>query len=611
MRLTTLLLLLITTTSFGQAPYLERKITISFEKEPIESSLNKISEAGGFVFSYNPDILEQRKTVTQKFTNRSVREVLDEIFQGTVQYKARGKHIILTAAPRSSKSVPAVVSGYVVDESTGERLKDVSIYDPVTLTSVTTDSYGYFEIKIDRAPSDIILSVNRQNYTDTLIAVTDRNRLVKIPIKLNQVRIDTDKFAVLADSVNQKLKRAWRWSSDWFNDNINLRNIDDSLYRPFQVSFVPFVGTNHKMSAHVINDFSLNIIGGYALGVRKAEVGGVFNLVRGHVTGFQAAGVYNRVGGNVTGAQVAGVFNENAGRTDGFQAAGVMNINTGDAAGFSVAGVGNIAAGQTAPAQVAGVFNIAGGKESPSPMQIGGVLNIAAADVKGLQIGGVFNIAGRQVGGAQIAGVFNVAGTEVNGTQISGVINIAPKVRGNQIGLINIADSVKGIPVGLMSLVAKGYHKIEISVDEVFYNNIAFRTGVRHFYNILHVGAKPSTYGEENTVWTFGYGIGASAKIARKLYMDFDLTSNQIVNGGTIEALHLLNKAYLGFEFQVLKKMSINAGATLNGLVTETDYDAYPTLFTGYQPDIIVDRKVGRHHNLKMWMGAKVGIRFF
>src|SRR5690606_28253556 len=149
---------------------------------------------------------------------------------------------------------PAIVSGYVVDESTGERLRDVSIYDPVTLSSAVTDSYGYFEIKIDRPPSEIILSVNREHYVDTVLAVQNEGRLLNIPIRVNK-----EKLAVLADSVNQKLKRFWQKSETWFNNiNINLRNIDDSLYRSFQLSLVPFVGTNHKMSGHVANDYSLN-----------------------------------------------------------------------------------------------------------------------------------------------------------------------------------------------------------------------------------------------------------------------------------------------------------------------------------------------------------------
>lgn len=605
MRYTVLILIVFWTfTAAGQTPFLERKVTISFNDETVESSLKRLSDAAHFVFSYNPDILEPGTIITQSFVNKTVREILDEIFKGRVQYKVRGKYVILTSAEKtSSRKQPAIVSGYVVDESTGERLKDVSIYDPVTLTSTITDTYGYFEIKIEKPPSEIILSVNRQNYIDTVVAVPRDRRLVKVPIKVKK-----DKFEVLADSVGQKLKRFWRNQEALFR-NKNIENIDDTLDRVFQVSFVPFIGSNHKMSGHVANDYSLNILGGYSRGVRKLEFGGVFNLVRSNVSGAQFAGVMNSVGGNLDGVQFAGVLNATGGYVRGGQFAGVLNITADDAQGVAIAGVGNIAAGERSPTQVGGVFNVAGGNNSST--QIGGVFNVAGGDLKGVQTAGVFNVTGKNVKGSQIAGVFNITGKEIGGTQIAGVFNVAPRVRGTQIGLINIADSVRGVPIGFMSIVGKGYHKIEVSADEIFYNNLAFRTGVRAFHNIFHVGARPSTYSDEKTIWTFGYGVGTTARLARKLFLDFDLTSNQIVEGNTIEALNLLNRAYLGLDFQAFGKLSINAGATLNGWITERDYDAYPSMFTHYEPNIFYERNVGRNNHMKMWVGAKVGIRFF
>src|SRR5690606_28716301 len=123
------------------------------------------------------------------------------------------------------------------------------------------------------------LSVNREHYIDTTLRVSDDRRLVNVPIRVNK-----DNFVVLADSVGQKLKRFWERQERWFH-NINLRNIDDSLHRRFQISFVPYVGTNHKLSGHVVNDYSLNVVGGYSLGVQKLEFGGVFNVVRGDVQG--------------------------------------------------------------------------------------------------------------------------------------------------------------------------------------------------------------------------------------------------------------------------------------------------------------------------------------
>jgi hypothetical protein len=227
-----------------------------------------------------------------------------------------------------------------------------------------------------------------------------------------------------------------------------------------------------------------------------------------------------------------------------------------------------------------------------------------------MQAAGVFNISADDLKGTQLAGVFNVSAKHVKGAQIASVLNVASRVKGVQLGLINIADSVGGIPIGLMSIVWKGYHKIEVSADEIFYNNLSFRTGVRQFYNIFSVGAKPDTYKDGEVMWTFGYGLGTAPRLSRKWFLNLDITSNQIVRGNTIEAINLLNKVYVGFDYQAFRKLSLTFGATLNGYVTDNTYDAYPPLFTDYQPNIFLDRNIGTDHNLKMWVGAKIGLRF-
>ena len=142
----------------------------------------------------------------------------------------------------------------------------------------------------------------------------------------------------------------------------------------------------------------------------------------------------------------------------------------------------------------------------------------------------------------------NVAPRRIKGLQLSGLLNYATNVNGVQLGLINIADSVKGVQLGLFSFFMKGYHKIEISADEIFYTNLAFRTGAQQFYNIFTVGAKPDSFEEEQTQWTFGYGVGTSPRLTKWLSLNVDLTANQIVEGNTIEAVNLLNKLFLGLK---------------------------------------------------------------
>lgn len=587
----------------GQTPLLERKISLSAVNERLVVSLKKISEAGACTFSYSPDVINEQGRVSCQFVNTPIRQVLDGIFSGSVRYKVRGRYIILTKPEAQDLSRgPAIITGYVVDEFTGEKLRDVSIYDPVTLSSTITDSYGYFQIKIDKPTPELILSVNRRHYADTLVVVPSRGRLLNIAI-----RVDGQKITTMADSVGSKMQRFWKKQVTRFGA-LNFENIDDTLYRAAQLSLVPRVGTNHKLSGHVINDYSFNLLGGYALGVRRLEVGGLFNLERGDVAGIQFAGLLNGVGGKTTGAQVAGIMNTTRGMSQAVQFAGILNIGGGGMAAPQLAGVGTITGGVRKGSQFAGVCNLSTCENEGA--QVAGVINISAKKMTGLQSAGIFNVSGKEMRGVQLAGVMNIAGEDVKGAQIAGVINIARSVHGAQVGLINIADSARGVPIGLLSLVLKGYHKVEISADEIFYHNLAFRTGVRQFYNILTVGARPSSYREQETIWTFGYGLGTAPRLSRKLSLNLDLTSNQIVKGNSFEGLNLLNKMYMGLDYQAFRKLSLAFGATVNGHITEKAVDTYPPIFGDYSPGIFYGRDLGSRHRLNMWIGGKVALRF-
>ncbi len=573
---------------------------------------------GDFTFSYNPSILDQAKTVSATYTGVTVREVLDAIFGGIIQYKTHGNYIILTKAPATTKAEERLYSGYVVDETTGERLKNVSVYDPLSLSSTVTDASGYFQIKIDRPPSDLFLAINRQNYTDTLVVVpNEKDGLLRIPI-----RISKDKIVTLADSVGEKVKRFWK-TKVLAPQTFNIENITDTLYRKSQISVFPFIGTNHTLSANVINDYSFNIFGGYSRGVQKFELGGLFNMVLADMNGTQVAGVFNAVGGKTNGVQFAGLANLNLDSVKGtqiaglinfdwnssqkFSAAGLFNFTHHESRGVHLAGIGNMTLGTQKGGHIAGLFNFS--TREALGAQVSGAFNFAEGSMAGAQVS-LINYAGKEVRGAQVAGLLNVAPRRINGAQLSGLFNYATRVDGVQVGLFNIADSVRGIQLGLFSFFAKGYHKIEVSADEIFYTNVSFRTGSQCFYNIFSLGAKPDSFEAENLEWTFGYGVGTSPRLTKWLSLNVDLTANQIVEGNTIEAVNMLNKLFLGFEIEPMKKLGFTAGVTLNGYVTDTTYTRYPELFTDYVPEIIYERTYNNTYNMKMWWGAKVGVRF-
>jgi hypothetical protein len=561
-------------------PPLERSVTISFINETIDIVLVRLSQQGKFTFSYNPAILDASRSYSGSFNNKSVREILNQLFGGMIQYKEKGNYIILTkapAAPQKASTVKAlIISGYVINSETGEKLSDVSIYDTKTLTSVISNSFGYFKLKIEK-PSDVnIISFNKRAFLDTIITVSkEQDRFITMAMT-PEIMIPEPPDDV--DSVFQEPSITEESSAPddepMKESEVNMVNIKDTLYSEVQVSFVPFVGTHHMLSGNVISDYSFNILGGYTFGVKKFEAGGIFNINRGDVQHVQIAGVFNAVNGNVKGFQGAGNVNLVRGRVDGVQMSGTMNINLG-------------------------------GMEGP---QFAGVMNVNTSASEGAQLAGVMNIQVQDFRGSQFAGVLNVATHQVSGTQIAGVLNYGTRVRGSQIALLNISDSIRGVPIGLLSYVRSGYHKIEISADEVFLSNLSFRTGIRQFYNIFSASIKPDDFGDP--FWAMGYGIGTAPRLAKWLYLNFDLQSSHVSQGHLEESLSLLNKAYLGFDIQLTPKLSVTAGATLNGYLTDRE-EEYPSIFSDYYtPHIFYDEDVGDKSHLQMWWGWKVGLRF-
>lgn len=577
-----------------QLPLLERPVTLIVENEKAPLVLNRIGQAAGFSFSYNSSIVDPELVVNLNVQNLTVRQVLNEIFNGSLNYKAKGNYVILTrAAPPPIKNdvVTIVVSGYVEDAITGNKVSQVSIYHKPSITSTITDEYGYFRIKIEKGTDSLSLSVSKKDYLDTTIQITESANQYYI-IALKSIARDTTKIAVSEipnDSVTLSLKE--ELSHPYYSEP-NVQNISDTLYSLAQVSLLPFIGTNGRLSGNVINDYSINFLGGYSLGTRQIELGFFFNLDRGDVRWLQIAGFGNMVGGNVYGIQTAGFFNLNGGEITAVQVAGFANTNLSNGHGVQIAGFANTNLGSMNGVQVAGFSNY----------------NNQAS--YGVQVAGFGNLQRGNYRGSQFAGFTNIATDKISGSQISGFFNYAGRVRGTQIGLINYADSVGGVPIGLFSIVNKGYHKVEVSADEVFPVNLAFRTGVRKFYTILTAGFKPEKSLEANdtSVWTFGYGVGTSRKLTRWWYLDFDLMSQHVNKGSFTNALSLHNKAYLGFDFQLAKKFSLSTGVTFNAYLTRSTFTDYPKLFSYYTPtDYSIKIK---NNNIAMWFGAKVGLRF-
>ncbi|WP_164675169.1 carboxypeptidase-like regulatory domain-containing protein [Anditalea andensis] len=535
-----------------EVPILERKVSMLAQDERIDFFLKRLSQEAGCLFSYSSSAIDVGRTVSGTFYDQPLREVLEKVFEGEVVIKQKGVYVILTPKAPSEKEV--VFSGYVVDESTGKGIRDATVYDPITLKSSTTDEFGFFELSLKNFKMDSIrLVVNKKDYADTLLVKDKKNPFQRIQLKTPEIDLEE-----VGKSLTKPMKDFWVWTKNSAGFT-NVENVSDTMYRRFQVSVLPFIGTNRKLSGNVVNDYSINLLGGFSGGTNKFEWGGWFNLNKGNVQYVQWAGLFNQVGGNVKGLQVAGLANGALGDVKAAQLAGLVNFTAGNVEGI----------------------------------QMAGILNLATKDFKGVQMGAIANY----------------AHNDLEGVQMSGILNVGRNIKGAQIGLFNYADSVRGASIGFFSFVRKGYHQVEIGADEVLPINISIRSGTRGFYNMLFAGVRPEI--ADSTTWAFGYGIGTSPRLGKKLHLNFELSASQMIKGN-VEALNLINKAYLGIEYQIVKGFGIYLGPSLNWRVYDSSFTDHPEMFTYSNPTIRNENAMPMENIVsQLWIGGRAGLRFF
>ena len=444
---------------------LSKRVTITVTGKPISEVLEQMAKAGNFYFSYSGTLLQKDSVISLSVQKQPVRHVLDQIFGGNVDYRETGSYIILRPSMFRFTIIPEMItsdrrayliSGYVADERSGERVQGTSVYEKRLLQSALTDEEGYFKLRFRGDHPSVTLTASKEFYRDTTIRF-----LASITIK-PQGFADTTNDRGIAFNLVERLGIGRFLISS--RQRIQSLNIPGFLANsPFQASLLPGLSTQGMMSAQVVNKGSLNLVGGYTAGVDGVEIAGLFNLNKGNVQKLQLAGLLNVTGGWVKGVQAGGLVNSVLDSIEGVQLAGILNDVRNNATGV----------------QAAGVLNR--DRKHFTGFQAGGLANLLSGDMKGTQVSGVLNKVSQSTRGVQIAGILNVTGRRLSGAQV-GLLNYAGRLHGFQIGLINVADSSAGYGIGLLNLVRKGYHKISLYTNEVMNVNASIKTGNAKLY---------------------------------------------------------------------------------------------------------------------------------
>jgi len=268
----------------------------------------------------------------------------------------------------------------------------------------------------------------------------------------------------------------------------------------------------------VPDHFNLPLIGfiNMGWGTHYSAHVGFINFVKSDLTGTQV-GFVNTAGGSVLGTQIG-------------------YVNT---AGRNVLG-----------AQI-GFVNTTGGNYTGPQI---GFINTAAKNCKSIQLGFI-NTCADSLKGAQI-GFVNTTVRRAEAAQI-GYVNIAKNLKGVQLGFVNLVDTIEsGMPVGFLSIVKKGgYHAVELSLNEMYPINLAYKIGISKLYSSLIFSYNPS---DQSSI-AVGLGLGSVLPLGKKFSLIPEVSSQSTL----FNSWQQTNTFALNGGFNINPHLTVLAGPSL------------------------------------------------
>ena len=591
------------TATDAQTKYLDRKITLDLPSCSLEVALLEISKAANFRLSYDAGMIPGHAPVRVSARATQVSTLLEEILGKDVKTKEIGNHVILvrdrTGAREKKPFREITLTGVILDATNRTPIGDATVYEVENKKSAVTGKNGNYKLVIPSGKKVRSLAYCKTGYADTVIFLRQsaslRVDMLLHPLEGNISHMNTLPGSIVVNATDSMRFVKWLVPRETM---VNSQNLEVRTSATFQVSIIPYIGTNWKVTGSVTNRFSLNLLAGYTGGLRGIEVGGLLNVTRNMIKGFQIGGLGNIVGGGGKGWQIGGLFNFDLGKFEGVQVGGLFNYAPDTIAGLQVGGLTNVIKGKIKGIQVSGLANVV--TQNCDGWQLAGIANLTLKDTRRVQISGLFNF-GNNLEGLQLAGLVNIARRQNSGVQVAGLLNYATTLHGLQVGLVNVANTVeKGLPIGLFSYVQQGYHIFELSANEIFYGNVAFKSGTRTFYNFLQAGM-----GSDYKLQV-SYGIGTIFRLKKKISVNIDASAGFVYHPTDTVYHGLLVKFNPAFEYRVLKHFAVFAGPAYNFFLfsrgkpsaTARGLSIYDFYF-----------KSTDNASIQMWIGGVLGVR--
>ncbi len=166
-KIMTLIVLMGVTNLFASPTYSQTaRVTLKADNKTLEQVIDEIEQQSEFYFVFNQKQIDVKRVVNIKAKEKSIEEILLELFNGIdIQFAVLDKKILLTRYPIDKEFVNNVpvtqenlVTGTITDATTGEPMPGVNIVIKGTNLGTLSDSNGNFSITVPDVNKVLIFS---------------------------------------------------------------------------------------------------------------------------------------------------------------------------------------------------------------------------------------------------------------------------------------------------------------------------------------------------------------------------------------------------------------------------------------------------------------------
>jgi len=215
MKITLLLFFLGATSAFSSNSYSQNvKVTLALKDATVKEVFKAIEQQTEFIFFYQDQELDLTRSVSINCKDKSVTEVLDELFKGLDNvYVIRDRQIAIGRSQKKIESqavaiekrtpqapVQFQVSGRVTDAATGDPLPGVNVLVEGTTTGTSTDSQGTYSLEVPSGTS--VLQFSYIGYVPQKVPVNNRST---VNVKLQPDVLQIQEVVTIGYGVQKKV----------------------------------------------------------------------------------------------------------------------------------------------------------------------------------------------------------------------------------------------------------------------------------------------------------------------------------------------------------------------------------------------------------------------